>query len=487
MGISFKLKTFENVGYNAVGKVIIVIFQLAANVILARNLISSDYGIVGFAMIFITFLSQFGDMGIQTAVIQAGDLGEKEIYTGFTIKAALGMVTFAAALILSPLAGFLFDNAAVGSVVKVLSLNFAISSFVFLPNVLLTRELNYRKLFIPQVGSAVVNSTLSIILAWSGFSYWSIVLANICSTVVSVIIFNIVKPVRICFRFDREKALEFMRFGGNLFFSGMIVFFIFNVDNFAIGTVKGANALGYYAVAFNWGSMICVMLGGIVLSVLFPTFSKMQDDRQRMRKAYLQVLEYVSFIGLLANIGLLAVSKDFLFFVLGRGTEKWLPALTSLRILCLYGVFRLLLEPVGSVILAMGKTGPLLRAQIIMAVVELVLLYPALYFFGIEGVAVAVTVSYVLAFAALFPLLRKELGLSLAQWVAPALPAVSSAITALVALSVVQGFIPFTFAGMVTKVVILSCIYFATYGMITKWKIVGEIRDVVAEFRLRSG
>ena len=135
----------------------------------------------------------------------------------------------------------------------------------------------------------------------------------------------------------------------------------------------------------------------------------------------------------------------------------------------------------------MGKTGSLLRSQIIMAAVELVLLYPALHFFGIEGVAVAVTVSYVLAFAALFPLLRKELGLSLAQWVAPALPAVGSAITAVVVLGAVQSFIPFTIVGMAAKVVILSCIYFTTYGIITKWKIVGEIMDVVAEFRLRTG
>ena len=64
-GTSFKLKTFENVGYNTVGKVIIMIFQFAANVILARNLISSDYGITGFALIFTGFLSKFGDYRIR--------------------------------------------------------------------------------------------------------------------------------------------------------------------------------------------------------------------------------------------------------------------------------------------------------------------------------------------------------------------------------------------------------------------------------------
>lgn len=487
MGISYKLKTFENVGYNTAGKIIIMIFQFAASVILARNLISSDYGIVGFALLLIAFLAQFGDMGIQSAVIQAGNLDEKGLYTGFTIKAALGIFVFIAAFTLSSLAGLLFDNAAVGSVVKVLSLNFVINSFVFLPNVLLTRELNYGKLFIPEVWAAVVTSTLSIILVLRGFGYWSIVLANVCSSIVSAIILNAVKPVKIRFRFDKGTALEFMRFGGNLFFSGLIVFLIFNADNFAIGTMKGATTLGYYAVAFNWGSMMCVVLGGVVLSVLFPTFSKMQSDRQRIKRAYLHALEYISFVGILANTGLLAVSREFLYFVLGHGTEKWLPALVPLRILCVYGILRLLLEPVGSVILAIGKTGSLLKTQIIMAAVELILLYPALHFFSIEGVAVAVTVSYVLAFTALFPLLRNELGLRLDEWMAPALPALGSAIIAVVALGVVQVFIPFTFAGMVAKMLIFLCIYIATYGMMTKWKIIRGIMDIVSEFRLKTG
>ncbi len=123
---------------------------------------------------------------------------------------------------------------------------------------------------------------------------------------------------------------------------GFIVFTIFNVDNFIIGAVKGSSELGYYMIAFNWGSIICVILGTVVNNVLFPTFSRMEQDRERIKKSYLRVLEYVSCIGMLTNITLLLVSEDFLVYVLGHGTDKWLPALLSLRILCLYGSYILL-------------------------------------------------------------------------------------------------------------------------------------------------
>ena len=75
-----------------------------------------------------------------------------------------------------------------------------------------------------------------------------------------------------------------------------------------------------------------------------------------------------------------------------------MPALTAFRILCIYGMCRCLLEPVGNVILAIGRTRELLITQIIVAVFELGLLYPSLKYFGIEGVAVVVTMAYVTAY-----------------------------------------------------------------------------------------
>ncbi|MDO8806544.1 MAG: lipopolysaccharide biosynthesis protein [Elusimicrobiota bacterium] len=483
MGNSFKLKTFENVGYNAFGRVIAMAFQFAANIVLARNLASSDYGIAGFAMIFADFFTRFGDMGIQAAVIKERELDEKGLYTGFVIKAALGIAVFAAALVFSPSAGKLFGNPAVVNVVKFLALNFVINSFVFLPSVLLTRELDYRKLLLPQTASVVANSVISILLARAGYGYWSIILANVASTAIFAVIINIVRPVKMRFLYDRERADGFINFGGNIFVSGLIVFLIFNVDNFAIGVLKGADALGHYSVAFNWGTMIGGMVGLVILSVLFPTFSRFQEDRLRLKNAYLRVLEYVGFFGILCNSGLFMVSKEFLFLVLGRDTGKWLPALTSLRILCFYGMIRLLFEPVGSVILAMGKSGALLRVQVIVAAVELLLLYPALRFFGIEGVAAAVTLAYAVSFFALFPLLKRELKLSAAQWAAPVVPAIFSALVAAALLGSAGKYFPFSLYSLAGKIIIFTGVYCLVYGVATKWKMAGELKEIAAEFR----
>jgi O-antigen/teichoic acid export membrane protein len=124
------------------------------------------------------------------------------------------------------------------------------------------------------------------------------------------------------FRFDFRIARELVGFGGYLFLSGLFAFFIFNVDNFIIGSVKGAKELGYYAVAFNWASMICLIMYSVVLRVIFPVMAKLQDQVMEIRSAYLKTLEYSSYLIVLANIALFVISKEFLVSVLGHGSDS---------------------------------------------------------------------------------------------------------------------------------------------------------------------
>lgn len=95
MTAALKNITLKNISYTAAGKVITFLFTMAANIVLARHLASSDYGIVGFAMIFISFLTQFSDFGLVSAAIQRQELTEDVLYTGFTMKFLLSAAVFA--------------------------------------------------------------------------------------------------------------------------------------------------------------------------------------------------------------------------------------------------------------------------------------------------------------------------------------------------------------------------------------------------------
>ncbi|MBP7734471.1 MAG: lipopolysaccharide biosynthesis protein [Spirochaetes bacterium] len=479
MNTSLTLKTITGIGYNTLARVFILVLTAAANVILARNLTADDYGIIGFGMIFINFLVQFSDFGISRAVIRKHELTDGDLYTGFTFKFIIGVAAFVIAFALSPFAKLIFDNDAVSDVIIILSLNFVVSNFAFIPHCLLTRDLDYKRMFIPQTGTALVNYALSIILAINGYKFWSIVIANIASVIVNVILLNYMKPVRIRFAFDRKVAVEFTRFGGNLFLSGIVIFGIFNADRGIIGSVMGSAVLGFYTLAYNWGSIICGIVQDAVHNVLFPAFSKIQHDRDGIKKSYLQVLEFVGFLSVFVNIGMLACSYDFLYFILGRGTGQWLPALISFNVLCVYGIIRSLMEPIGNVILAVGKSELLFKSTLIVGITELALLYPVMKYFNIEGVAVLVTAAYSLQVFVYYPFLKRNYNINAGEL----LSSLKGAIVATVGVAVV--IIPFNYyvtpslISFVIKLPLITTVYILTYGISTRWKIIKEIKNIV--------
>lgn len=480
MAHNLKIKTAVNISYNAIARGIVFILSSVASIILARNLEASDYGVVGFALIITNFLSRFSDLGINSAMIQSANLNLQGLRTGFTIKITLGIFVFILAYLVSPFSLYFLDHPATPTVIRILAMNFIISSFALLPQCVLTRDLNYKKLFIPQVGSSIVYSVLSITFAMTGFKYWAIVIANVASTLTTTVLLNVIMPQKISLFIKKDIAKDYIKFGSNLFFAGLIVFMLFNADNFIIGSVMGATMLGFYALAFNWGSMICSLLSEVVHNVLFPTFAKIQKDRLNLKFAYLKVLEYISFLGVLVNLCLFTISKDFLYLILGHGTDKWLPALTSFKILCIYGIIRTLLEPAGNVIVALGHPNLLVRANLIASTIEVSLLYPVLLYFGIEGVAILVTIAYATQYLIYFPSLFKLLKLRIGEVMTSIGPALISLFSIIIVNSITEKVIPNTpWISLTGKVLISVLGYLILYGMITNWKIIIELRTLV--------
>ncbi len=97
---------------------------------------------------------------------------------------------------------------------------------------------------------------------------------------------------------------------------------------------------------------------------------------------------------MVANTALLANAHLFLVTFLGKGTDKWLPAATALKILCVYGIIGAITEPIANCIMARGRTEMLLHASSLAGAVELALILLVLRTGRIELVAGAVLIAY---------------------------------------------------------------------------------------------
>ncbi len=470
MSDSLARRTLGNMGLTGFARGVTMLLQMVANVVLARELTSSDYGIVGFAQVFITLLTMLSEFGLNSAAIQRERLGESELDTGFTLRLLLGLAAFAAALLLAPLSAAILSDAAVADVVKLLAVGFLVNALAFVPGVRLLRALDYRRYIKAQILGAVVNTTVTVILAWNGFAYWSIVIANLAATATITIALMAMVRHRPRLVLQRDSVSHYAGFGGHVFLAWLLTFVIMNLDRFVIGSLAGPVTLGFYALAYTWGAKFCELLGTVVNSVLFPTFSRMQADTVRLRAAYLKSLQLVGFLAAGGYAAFYLVSADFVHAVLGEGSGKWQASLATLQILCVYGLVRALLEPVGSVVMALGGPAVLVRANGLAAALKAALIYPALIHFGIEGVAVLVTLSYASQLFVFLPALRQRLQVHVGDLCrVTALPLLSAAL-ALGLGEIVLGFsgVAPGWPRLIAGCLVFSSAYLLTFGLLSR-------------------
>ncbi len=479
MAQSLKSTTFKNISYNAIGKVVAFGFQSVANIILSRELIAADYGVAGFAMICVAFMKNFSGFGINRAAVHAADFDEKAMATAFTLRQIIGVIAFGITIAFSGLAEHFIDHKAITSVIRVLAFAILIDNFSLVSSIQLERNLKFSVISLAETGLTAASSIIAIILALNGFKYWSIVYAFLAANTVFVAITYWYAPYRFKFSIDTVIAKQYLSFGSTVFLTGLLSFAVFNMDNFIVGSVAGVSQLGYYAIAFNWGAMVCSIMGAVVLGVLFPTFSRMQGDLERMKQAYLKIIQYTALFSVLCNVGLFCVADNFLITVLGKGTDKWLPSLMTLRILCLYGIVRSLIEPASSLLMAQGKAHIALKASLLVALVELALVYPAIKYGGIEVVGIAVLFAYVCQLAIYLPALKKTNDIRLIEIVKITWPAlVAGGITLLGYFSLNGLFTP-GLLKLVVSMFLLTSVYLLFYGLLTRWRVFLQLRDLL--------
>jgi len=481
-----KTKTFRSVLYACSSKGITLLCTAITTMVVARSLSASDYGLVGFATIIIGFLLQFTDMGLQRAAIRRPTLETHSLQTAFTLKAVLSIAAFGIALVIAPFGRRFLDHPSTGDVIRILALNFLVSTIGFAPRVGLSREMNYRGLMFPAVVGAMLECIVAVALIRMGWSYWAVVIADVAATAATGVTLHFVRPTSMNVRVDWDDAQEYLRFGLPLFGSGVLIFVLLNVDNFLVSVKMGSAQLGYYALAFNWSTFICMLLNETVNVVLLPALSTMQTDVAAMRRWYLKTIDLTGFIGVIANTALLANAYWFLVTFLGRGTEKWLPAQKALETLCVYGVIRTVTVPIGVCITVRGQTGLLLKANVLAGAIEIALLMLALRAGRLDLVAVAVLVAYLTQAAVFIPYLRREFSISARDlisrlWpVAPAM-AIGALVTALLPMEYGS-----TYFGLSVRCIFTASVVAITHGVFSGFRCFHEARELIAPHYRRA-
>jgi teichuronic acid exporter len=328
--------------------------QFILQIILARLLVPEDFGLIGMAVVFTAIIKAFVDFGLGAALVQ---MREKDITEGFLNTAfwsgfGLNIVVYLIVVfIIGPFAAYFYDEPILVYIFPVLSFNIVINSFNMVQLVRLTRKMDFKNIALINVVSNIVALAGAVSLAFLGYGVWSIAIHAPLLALAALPMYLIVNKWIPKFYWNK---LEFKRvFSFGLFTSGtqLTNSITSQADYLIIGKILDKQQLGVYSLAFQMTNILKASLVAVVSKVMYPVYAKLQDDKEKIRIYYAEIIKFnLLLIGPIMVF--LALNAEFIVNILFG--EKWIEAIPIIQILAIASFIQVLGSSNTSLIRGMG-------------------------------------------------------------------------------------------------------------------------------------
>ena len=415
-------KAKSGLGWDVAGTFLKQISVLVVTIILARLLTPEEFGVVGMAMVFISLSQVFIDVGLSQGVIQSKTNNQVVYSTIFYINIIAGIAIGLVGFLAAPFVADFFEKPEVLNVLRWLCLMPFISSLGNMHTTLYTKELNFKILTYRIVISTVVGGVVGIVMAYLNYGVYALVGQQLTTISLSVLFLWIRSNWTPTLEFSYSQIKGILNFSMYIFFDNLLRRFFQKIDTLFIGKYFSAAALGYYSRAESLNAQIDQYTSSSLMKVLFPAFSKIQDDSDRFEKAYFKLFNLAAFLGIFSGGVMFFLSENIILLLLG---DKWIPSIIIFQIL----VFRLIISPFGGImgksLLAKGFSKEKFKVS---QVQRLILLSPIIvgFYYGLTEFTVMLVIAHGIGFLINVWVVNKLLKISLRKqlltFVKPLLP-----------------------------------------------------------------
>ncbi|NUQ64910.1 MAG: lipopolysaccharide biosynthesis protein [Pirellulales bacterium] len=392
--MSLREKAAKGIAWSVVHKWGRAVVSIATFVALSRLLPPEAFGLVALACVFTAFVEVFLDQGLGAAVVQCPDLEAEHLDTAFWISVLTGVVLMLGGMLASGAVAAVFGEPQLSPVLKWLSVSFVFSALSSTQIAILQRDLAFRVLAVRSLVAKTLGGVVGLAMAFAGCGVWSLVGQHLVDGVAGVLVLWTASAWRPGLRVSRTRYRTMVSFGAAVVGNNALNHLLRKSDDFLIGYYLGPAMLGYYAVGYRLLMLLTRSVTGITNSVAFPMFSRIQDDPERMRRAFYRVTQYTSLLAFPVFTAAAVLAPELVPVCFG---EQWTPSIPVMQILAFMGILQSVLFFNGTVIRASGKPLWELGIMLLNAVAN-VLGFLAVVRFGIVAVAVSLVVtSYLLA------------------------------------------------------------------------------------------
>ena len=382
--------------------------------ILARLLVPQDFGTIGLLFVFISLGTVIIDGGLGFSLIREKNISSNDCNTVFSTNVFVSFLLYVLLFFLAPFIEKFYNIPGLATISRVYCIIILISSFSSVHNVLLTKELQFKKQMMIALPSLVLSAIVGVTLAFFGYGIWSLVWSGLVKVLLNTLQLWWRSPLKLRFEFDRLVFRKHFSFGFRIMIISLLDTLFVNIYPILIGKFFSVRAVGLFTQAENLKQLPVSNITGAVSKVTFPLFSKIQDDTQKLQKVYVQITEIILCILTPILLFMVVLAKPLIIILF---TEKWIDAAPILSILCIAALLPVVNNYNVNLLKVRGKSKLLLRIEILNKTL-IVLSICFLYKFGIYGLIWAKVISSIFNFLVNSYYCGKEIRLSVIRQLA---------------------------------------------------------------------
>lgn len=365
---SLRDKTVKGVGWNSVDRIANYGIGFVIGIVLARLLSPEEYGLIGIIGIFTAIFNIILDSGLSTALIRKHGATDTDYCTVFWTNLILSCILTSVLYFGAPLISDFFNRPELMPYIHVMSFILVINALALTQHARLTKRIDFKTQTKISLISHTTSGVIGIVMAYLGFGVWALVAQQMSSRLFTTIllwIYNKWWP-RLVFSWNSFK--ELFGFSWKLLVAQIISTIWTQIYQAVVGKVYSPSTLGQYTRARQYGHLVSSSIGDVVLKVSLPVMSTIQNEDERLLRAYRTIIKTTMLVSSVLLIGMAACAKPLIFVLIG---EKWLPCVPMMQIMS----FTLMVYPLQKINLNMltvqGRSDIMLILQIIKCVLAI--------------------------------------------------------------------------------------------------------------------
>lgn len=423
------------------------------SIVLARLLDPTIYGTVALVTVFTTILQVFVDGGLGNALVQKKDADDLDFSTVFFFNIGMCAILYLGIFFCAPLIAAFYNKPELTLLTRVLAVVILISGIKNVQIAYVSKNLQFKKFFWATLVGTIIASVAGIVMAFFlpyNLKIWALVAQNLINQTIDTIVLWFLVKWRPKLLFSWKRFSKLFSYGWKLLLSGLLDTGYNELRSLIIGKKYSSADLGYYNRGRQFPNLIVQNVNSSIDSVLLPSMSFRQDDKEKVKSMTRRSIKVSSYIMLPMMAGLAAVAPSLVHVLL---TDKWLPCVIFLQISCLSFAFWPIFTANLNAIKALGKSDIFLILEIIKKVLGLMILFSFMWI-SVEAIAFSSVLITVISLIINTWPNKKLLNYSLLEQIKDILPSL--------ALSLVMGIIVYSFgvfAGMSLKTLLIQVFF----------------------------